>query len=253
MNKAEALAGLRRRLSGGKASIGSWMQIPNASVAEIMGSAGFDWVTVDLEHGSFSTETLPDIFRALELGGTIPLARVAECKFKDCRQALDAGAAGIILPRIETASQLTEIQRHCYFPPRGERGVGFSRANRFGMIFDDYVADTERPLIIAMIESKKGIENLSAIVECEDLDGILIGPYDLAASLGVGSNFEAPLYLKTLEYVRIQTIGVNLPVGIHVVNPCIETVLARRREGYRLIAYSMDAVILSRGCSISID
>ncbi|SVD49475.1 uncharacterized protein METZ01_LOCUS402329, partial [marine metagenome] len=75
-----------------------------------MGQAGYDWVAVDMEHGSVSVDHLPDLFRAIELGGTLPLARIANPKSKDCKQALDAGAGGIIAPMIESADQLKKIR-----------------------------------------------------------------------------------------------------------------------------------------------
>jgi 2-dehydro-3-deoxyglucarate aldolase len=85
------------------------MQIPNTSVAEIMGQAGYEWVVVDMEHGAIGHNQLPDIFRALELGGTLPLARIAEGQAKDCKQGLDAGAGGIIVTMIESDKHLSEI------------------------------------------------------------------------------------------------------------------------------------------------
>ena len=92
MNRLQVIEEIRQKLSSGTYSLGSWMQIPNSSIAEIMGQSGYDWVAVDLEHGSISIDQLPDIFRALELGNTLPLVRLAEAQAKDCKQALDAGA-----------------------------------------------------------------------------------------------------------------------------------------------------------------
>ena len=77
MNRSKSINSIRERLKGGGVSIGSWIQIPHPSIAEIMGQAGYDWVAIDMEHGAVSTHQLPDIFRALELGGTLPLARLA--------------------------------------------------------------------------------------------------------------------------------------------------------------------------------
>jgi len=136
MNRLDAIKRLREKLRTGGISIGSWMQIPHPSIAEIMGQAGYDWVAVDMEHGSIGAHQLPDLFRALELGNTLPLARVARGHAKDCKQALDAGAGGIIVPMIESAEQLVEVRDACRWPPAGMRGIGFSRANLFGKHFD---------------------------------------------------------------------------------------------------------------------
>ena len=106
MKRLKAITEIRKKLISGKVSIGSWMQIPHGSVAELMGHAGYDWVAVDLEHGSISTNQLPDLFRAIEAGGTLPLVRLSQAHPKDCKRSLDAGAGGVILPMVENAEQL---------------------------------------------------------------------------------------------------------------------------------------------------
>src|SRR4051812_24028100 len=98
MNRIEAIQRIRGTLRGGGITFGSWIQIPNASTAEIMGQGGYDWVAVDLEHGAITTSDLPDLFRALELGGTLPMARLAIGDPVHAKQALDAGAGGLIIP-----------------------------------------------------------------------------------------------------------------------------------------------------------
>lgn len=88
MRRYARILEIRKTLSEGRESVGSWMQLADSSVAEILGWAGYDWVAVDIEHGTTGSRVLPDLFRALELGGTLPLARVAEGTSKDCKAAL---------------------------------------------------------------------------------------------------------------------------------------------------------------------
>ena len=107
--RTEKIQVIRQKLKKDENSIGSWLQIPHPSVAEILGQSGYDWVAVDMEHGSISTHQLPDLFRALELGGTLPLARLAQGHTKDCKQALDAGAGGVIVPKVESAVQINVL------------------------------------------------------------------------------------------------------------------------------------------------
>ena len=90
--RSEKIQAIRQKLKHGEPSVGSWLQIPHSSVAEILGQSGYDWIVVDMEHGSISTHQLPDLFRSLELGNTLPLVRLAQGQPKDCKQALDAGA-----------------------------------------------------------------------------------------------------------------------------------------------------------------
>ena len=118
---------IRQRMKNGFSTVGSWLQLPDTSVASIMGEAGYDWVAVDLEHGMFSVSRLMDVFNALERGGTLPFARVAEATSKDIKKALDAGAMGLILPMIESAPQLETAIRQSLYPPEGCRGRGVLR------------------------------------------------------------------------------------------------------------------------------
>jgi len=246
MNKTLAITELRKRLRQQKPVVGSWIQIPHSSIAEILGASGYDWVAVDMEHGAVSHTQLPDIFRALELGETLPLVRLAEGTEKECKQALDAGAAGVIIPMVGSAVQLSHTVSVCRWPPAGHRGVAFSRANMFGENFQQYFGEAQAPLIIAMIESREGVKNIDEILQVEGLDAIFIGPYDLSASIGLTGNFEHPDFAKEIKTITDAASRKNIPLGIHVVEPSIELLRTRIAEGYQFLAYSMDSVILSK-------
>jgi 2-dehydro-3-deoxyglucarate aldolase len=245
MNRLTAIQAIRAKLRTGGHSIGSWMQIPHPSVAEIMGQAGYDWVAVDMEHGAVAVHQLPDLFRALELGNTLPLARIAHGQPKDCKQALDAGAGGIIVPMIESAEQLIAVRGACRWPPAGTRGVGFSRANLFGKHFEKYREEAQAPLLVAMIEHHQAVARLEAILEVDGLDAILIGPYDLSASMGLTAQFDHPDFCATMEKIRALAAAKSIPAGVHVVAPSPEQLRQRLDEGYRFLAYSIDAAMLS--------
>ena len=250
MDRVEKIRMIRQSLSAGHLSMGSWMQIPHASVAEIMGQSGYDWVAVDLEHGAISIHQLPDLFRALELGDTLPLARLAEGSIKDCKLALDAGAGGVIVPMVESADQLLQVRNACRWPPAGMRGVGFSRANLFGKHFDVYSQEAQAPLLVAMIEHIRAVENLDKILQVEGLDAILIGPYDLSASMGLTAQFEVCEFVMVMNRIRTLCVQHHVPCGVHIVIPEPSVLEQRIKEGYRFIAYSIDAVFLSQASKI---
>jgi len=245
MNRLTAIQQIRERLRSGGHSIGSWMQIPHPSIAEIMGQAGYDWVAVDMEHGAIAVHQLPDLFRALELGGTLPLARIAQGHPKDCKQALDAGAGGVIVPMIESADQLLAVRDACRWPPAGTRGVGFARGNLFGKHFDQYAEEAQAPLLVAMIEHVDAVEVLHEILAVEGLDAIMIGPYDLSASMGLTAQFDSPDFMSTMKRILTLCVQHGMPCGVHVVMPQSDVVTARVAEGYRFIAYSIDAVFMT--------
>lgn len=234
-----------KKLKKGDSTIGTWMQISSPDVAEILGKAGYDWVAVDLEHGGFSMPVLKDIFRALELGGTVPLARVAQCHPKDIKQALDAGAQGIILPMIERKDQLEEAISWAYYPPKGNRGVGYSRANLFGRHFNKYVDRfCTKILVIAQIEHVNAVQELDAILSVSDLDAIMVGPYDLSGSMGLTAQFDHPDYLRVMDTIFQKAENNNVPMGVHIVQPDAALLAARIAEGYQFVAYGIDAVFL---------
>lgn len=225
------------------------MQLPDSSVAEIMGQAGYDWVALDLEHGLIAAERIPELCRALELGGTLPLARVARGDPIDCSRALDAGAAGLIIPMVESAQQLTAVRDYCRWPPAGRRGVGFSRANLFGKHFQAYRREAQCPLLVAMLESVRALDNLDAILQVEGVDAVLIGPYDLSASMSIAGQFDAPDFCRALARIREACGRSHVACGIHVVGLDPQQLHERIREGYRFIAYCLDAMFLISGCA----
>jgi len=249
MNRLQAIGSIRKNLKHGGYSVGSWMQIPHPSIAEIMGQSGYDWVAIDMEHGAISVHQLPDLFRALELGDTLPLVRVAHGNEKDCKQALDAGAGGIIVPMVESAKQLEKVRDVTRWPPAGKRGVAFSRANLFGKNFDEYIEEAQKPLLIAMIEHINAIEKLDDILQVEGLDAILIGPYDLSASMGVTAKFEEQKFLDIMRIIKDRADEAKIPCGAHVVSPFVDDLQEKVDDGYRFIAYSIDSVFLNHAVS----
>ena len=244
MNRFNNITTIRKKISENKSSIGTWQQISHASISEILGQAGYDWVAVDIEHGCISVDQLPDMFRAIELGGTLPLARIAESKQKECKQALDAGAGGIIAPMIDSAEQLKTVRDSCRWPPAGTRGVGYSRANLFGKNFDTYTEEAQSPLLVAQIEHIRAVENLDEILQVGGLDAVIVGPYDLSASMGLTAQFDHENFQIAMNQIISLCEKYKIPCGDHVVDPNPEKLQLRIEQGFRFIAYSTDAVFL---------
>jgi 2-dehydro-3-deoxyglucarate aldolase len=248
-SRCTAVNALRTRLAAGGTTVGSWMQLPDTSVAEIMGRAGYDWVAIDMEHGAIDVGRLPDLCRALELGGTLPLVRLAQVDATMCKRVLDAGAGGVIVPMIESAHDLIAMRDACRWPPAGTRGVGFSRANLFGKFFDDYVEEAQAPWLVAMIENQRAVVNLEQILAVPGLDAILIGPYDLSASMGRTAQFADPEFEAMMSGIRNACAQANVACGVHVVAPSPDELRRRQSDGYRFLAYSIDAVMLHRAAT----
>ena len=156
----------------------------------------------------------------------------------------------MIVPMVESAEQLTKVRDACRWPPSGSRGVGFSRANLFGKHFDAYHEEAQTPLLVAMIEHIRAVEHLEEILLVEGLDAILIGPYDLSASMGLTAKFEHPEFISAMDRIRSLCSLRSITCGVHVVMPEAKVLKQRIDEGYRFIAYSIDSVFLNNSTTI---
>ncbi len=239
------IAELRAKVKAGRPTVGAWLQLPSPDVAEIIGRSGYDWAAVDMEHGAMTRNILPDLFRALECGGALPFARVAEAGRENIKAALDSGARGLILPMIETAEQLRLAMAWAHYPPKGCRGVGYCRANAHGRRFDEYLAESKDIFMVAQIEHIKAVDNLEDILALPGLDAIMVGPYDLSGSMGITGQLNHPAMNETMARIAALARRAGVPMGTHVVMPDPAELGARIREGYLFLAYGIDAVFLN--------
>lgn len=243
--KNNLLKKLKTKLDNTSLTIGSWLQLDEANSALIVSKSKFEWIAVDLEHGFFSENNLPNIFKSILMGGTIPFARVRDSSKNSIVRAMDAGAYGLIIPNIESQEQLQKVVEFANYPPLGKRGVGYCPANNYGNSFEEYIQTIKNPIIIAMIESKKGLENINKIVSCKGYNGILIGPYDLSASLNITGKFSNIKFKNAINKI-LSTCKLNKKsVGIHQVKPSIPELNKLIKKGFNFIPYGMDSVFLS--------
>ena len=147
---------------------------------------------------------------------------------------------------INSGSQLRHLIEHSFYPPKGVRGVGFSRANLFGKNFQSYHSIAESIFIVAMIETKSGYDNLEEILSIENLDAVFIGPYDLSASLGMTGDFENPKFVKIIQKIKELCLKHGIACGIHQIEPSFKELKLKIKDGYNFIAYSTDAYLLAK-------
>ena len=126
--------------------------------------------------------------------------------------------------------------------------MGFSRANLFGKYFENYRVEAQDPLLVAMIEHIDAVDNLESILKVEGLDAILVGPYDLSASMGITAKFDEQIFSEAMTKIRVLSNKFAVPFGMHVVAPQPELVMEKIKEGYQFVAYSIDAVFISSVC-----
>ena len=253
MNKIKKLKEIRNKLKNKKPSIGSWMQICDSDVAEIFGFAGYDWIAIDLEHGLFDKKYLSNIFRSLELGNTLPLARVESSNFKDLKYPMEAGAAGVIVPMIKDTNEVKYVVDNVKWPPAGSRGVGFSRANLYGKKFNNYSKLAIDPFVVIQIENIQAVNNLESILNNVRVDAVLIGPYDLSASLGKVGQFKSKTFLNTINEITKICKKNEVPYGSHIISPEKKLLTKSIKSGNLFIPYSIDTVIMNKYFTNPID
>ena len=237
---------LRDHLDSAGPTIGSWIQLGDEALAEMMASGPFDWLCIDLEHTTISIEQCGKIIRVADLAGCPTLVRLSGHDPNLIKRVLDAGATGIIAPMVNTAEEATAIVEASTYPPRGGRGVGLARAQGYGVSFPRYMKQMERELVCIMqVEHIEGVGNLGEILAVEGVDGFFIGPYDLSASLGRPGQFDHPDVLAAMgrvgEYVR----DPNVMAGIHVVEPDVADLDKAVAEGYEFVAFASDMLLFS--------
>ena len=221
MNIVE-LKKIRKKIKKNKPIISSWSQLSDPNLLEVYAINKFDCLTLDFEHGLFDISSLPNLIRVAEKKRKIILVRLPNKNQEICRQVLDAGADGIIIPNIKNDIELKKIINLSLLPPKGKRGVGFSRINNFKKNFDKYINSKIQPIIIAMIEDHKALDKLDKILKLSHLDGILIGPYDLSASFNKPGNFKTLEFKNTIKKLQKCKIN-NVICGIHQVESDIKS------------------------------
>jgi len=245
---------VKEKLKQGQPVFGGWIMTASPVVAELFTRVGFDWVAVDTEHAPVSAETLPIMLGIIEKGGAVPFVRLAGNDPVLIKQALDAGAAGLIAPQINSLAETQAFVSAALFPPQGNRGVSFCRASGYGDRFDDYVRNFNRDLVlVAMMENAAALPEIEAIAAVPELDAFFIGPYDLSSSLGKPGDFSSPDFSAALKKVESAARKAGLPMGRHVVPPDNGQIKSAVDNGYLFIGCSVDTRILLHGARAMMD
>jgi 2-dehydro-3-deoxyglucarate aldolase len=230
--------------------IGSWLQIGNPEFTSIMIQSGFNFLVVDMEHGSISEGDLPALFQVFNGTDCIPMVRVANNDTILIRRALDLGAKGIIIPGVMSKEDVTKAENAIYYPPKGERGIGYSKANNYGIGFNEYFkSSNDDVLFVVQIEHEVAVKNIDDILSSKNIDSYIIGPYDLTGSMGIIGEFDNTDYLNNLDIIKKSAVKNGVRSGIHVVNPEVDQLKTAINEGYEFIAYSTDALLLYERCA----
>jgi len=241
--------GFKEELQSSKVTIGSWITIGNTSIVEIMAQAGFNWLTVDLEHSAITLDKTQELIRVIELSGVFPLVRIGENNSHLIKRVMDAGSYGVIVPMVNNRADAVKAIKAIKYPPLGKRGIGLARAQGYGLEFEKYKNwINKESILIVQIEHIEAIKNLEEILSLAGVDGSIIGPYDLSGSLGIPGNFEHPKIKEALKEYESICKKLNKPMGIHIIPPDYREVLSYIEKGYKFIAFSLDTLFLGVKC-----
>lgn len=236
-------------LLDGRAQIGLWLALADSYSAELLASSGFDWLLIDGEHAPNDLRTILSALQALAPYPVHPVVRLPKGDPDLIKQALDIGASTLLIPMVEDAEQAEMLAKAMRYPPEGTRGVGsgIARASRWTR-YSNYLHEADdRACLLVQIESKTGLENLGEIATVDGVDGIFVGPADLAASLGYLGNPNAQEVQNAVESAIKTIVNAGKSPGILAV----EQAKARHylNLGARFVAVGVDTTLLVRASS----
>lgn len=236
---------LKEKLLNNELTIGSWITIGHPAIPEILASAGFEWLVIDIEHTTIDFSMVQVLITTIQSKGMAALVRVSKNEEVVIKRVLDAGADGIIVPMICSVEDAKKAVEYAKYPPKGKRGVGLARAQQYGTGFDNYKKWVDEHLVvIAQIEHIDGINNLNEIIKVEGIDGTIIGPYDLSGSLGIPGEYNKPIVVEALEKFKSICQSTKTSMGFHVIDPDHLKLEEKINEGYNFIAFSTDFLFM---------
>jgi 2-dehydro-3-deoxyglucarate aldolase/4-hydroxy-2-oxoheptanedioate aldolase len=245
---------LRAKLKNDGLVIGTMIsEIRNPNLAWMLAQSGFDYFIIDNEHGAYSPETVSNMIAAARGAGIAVIVRIPEIRREAIMKPLDSGAAGLLVPMVNTADQAEEIMTHAKYPPMGNRGVALSRGHSSYGRPDaaQYLKLANQATFIAVqAESPQAIDNLESIAATPGIDSIFVGPADLSVSMGIPGQLTHPREVEAIARVIAVCRQHDVIPGIHMSN--VATLKEWIQKGMRFVSYSSDVDLLARAAQESL-
>ena len=244
---AQSADQFRSRALGGETLFGLFLDLSSPASAELCGRAGYDWLLVDLEHGAGTEADLPAMLMAVESTGAAAMVRTQSGERLRIGRALDQGATGIMIPRMQSAAEVAEAVTYLKYPPTGVRGVALrTRGAGLGAVGHADVGQiNDRIVGIVQIESVGALNEVDAIAATDGVDVLFVGPADLSHSLGVPGQFDHKTYLAALDTVIDACRAHGKSPGILVYDPAVARGLLEL--GFRFVGIGADGALVSAG------
>ncbi len=235
----------RVRLKRGDKLLGTMVTLASPVAAEILSGVGFDWLFVDGEHGPLDAGDLLGILQAAD-HRVACVVRVPAGDEVAIKKVLDLGASGVIVPQVNTAQQAADVVRFSRYAPLGARGVGLARAHGYGLRFQEYMESAnEQVAVVVQAEHAIAADNIESIVKVPGVDAVLLGPYDLSASLGHTGKLDHPAVVAAIDHITKTCQAAKMPLGYFGVNAAAVKPFITR--GYTLIVAGVDTLLLGAG------
>lgn len=234
----------RARIREGQITSGCFAGMASPMAIEVMAAAGVDWVVLDLEHGGGGEEQVGPAVTAAGGYGASVMVRVETPDRLRIGRVLDAGAAGVMLPRIHSAQQVREALAHLRYPPEGDRGVAtYNRSVRWGLDREALESANREITTIVQIETQDALAEVDEIAAVQGVDVLFVGPLDLSYAVGHPLDFSAEEFISALETVRAAARRHSVAAGI--LSPTPEAAAQRREEGFSFLAVGSDSTLLA--------
>ena len=236
----------RTRLRSGERLIAPLVTLNSPAAAELLAEVGFDWLFIDAEHSSLDTAQMQALMQA---AAPVPcVVRLSASDEMHVKRALDIGAAGIIAPQVNSVEHAQRIVQYAKYAPVGQRGMGIARAHRYGLRVREYLQNAnDDTAVIVQAEHRDAVAHIEEIVRVAGIDGVLIGPYDLSASLGRPGAVDHPDVREAIARVRTACDGANIPIGIFGLTA--DAVKSYIEDGFTMIVVGVDTVLLANASS----
>lgn len=242
--------GVRARLEGGAQLLGTFVQIADPAACEVMAKLGFEVLCVEAEHSCLGVETVQRLVLAMASTPAAALVRVAGNDPIAIAAALDAGAEGVLVPRVSTAAEAEAAVAAARFPPVGSRGLGPSRATAYGADIAGHLARANRELLLAVqVETAQALENLHELLAVAEIDLVFVGPGDLACSLGIQDPAAAEL-ADTVASILTRARAAGRLTGVFAGSPA--DAARWRARGAGLVILGSDLTWLTRGAAAAL-
>lgn len=241
-----------RRLRGREQQIGIFSTLNSPPVLELLAAAGFDWILIDTEH---SASEVPDVVAQLQVLAAFEVSALVRPAWSDpvlIKRLLDAGAQTLLVPYIETADAAAAAVAATRYPPAGGRGVSSgSRAAGYGRLTDYLRTADDEICVLVQIETVRGLDNLEAIAGVPGVDGVFIGPNDLAASMGLIGDATHPSVLAAIDDAFGRLGAVGAATGYLTANP--DEAARRAAQGVHVMGIATDTSIVNAGVAVTLD